>query len=257
MARSAERLARRLALAGIAALVTLPAMASPAAASPAGPGGKAAQMRSCGRHLPVDFSVVSRFPRLYSSQYSKRVPVQVTDTGGAPIKDWRMQLYTFGGNKIGQSARDSRIEGTEKHAVRMRFPMQPGKLTLVIKGEFADCGERELDTVVHFVGCRSRLPLKLHDPPGGFAADYHNYLSVEAGSRDGSLIRDVSSRLYDFKGRLFGRSQTVKALFGFVSFDNKLKRTLKPGKYAVVFSGRIDQPKSCGPKTYTKTLTFK
>ncbi|MGI8460447.1 MAG: hypothetical protein ACR2OC_02250 [Solirubrobacterales bacterium] len=211
----------------------------------------------CGERLAAKYNVVSRYPKLYALQYKKRLKVSVTTHHG-PLVEWQVQLYTFQGQLLGQSKRKSTLNNTKTAKVKLRFPIQEGKFTLVVKGYPRGChAESVTSDVVRFSGCTTKLPLKFPDKPGGIASDYGGFLSVPVESRNGALIKRPESEVFSFGGEFFGRSiDDYKVVFGRVTFNNKLVKPLRAGGYTVIVSGRIDQPRQCGDKTAQTELTF-
>ena len=236
-----------------AAILSVGLSAGPAG-TPAGP--DTAEAR-CGERLAANYRVKSRYPKLYASQYKKRMKVSVTTHHG-PLVEWQVQLYTFQGKLLGQTNRKRALNKTKTVRVDLKFPIQPGKFTMVIKGFPRGChSESATSDVVRFTDCTERLPVKFPDKPGGTAADYGDYLSVPIESRGGALIKHPETEVYSFSGEYFGRNtDDYKRLFGRLTFNNKLTRALRPGEYTVVLYGRLDQPRSCGDKQASTTLEF-
>jgi hypothetical protein len=234
--------------------VVLAAIGTGPAGTPLGP--DLAEAR-CGERLAAKYSVQSRFPKLYASQYKKRVKVNVTTHHG-PLVEWQVQIYTFQGKLLGQTPRKRALNSSKTVRVNLKFPMQPGKFTIVIKGYPRGChSESQLADVVRFSDCTDRLPVKFPDKPGGVAADYSGFLSVPVESRNGALIKNPQTEVYSFSNEFFGRDiDGYKRLFGRLTFNNKLAKPLRAGSYTVIVSGRLDQPRECGPKSAQTTLTF-
>ena len=212
-----------------------------------------AQARDCGS-LPVKAKVLSKYGENYALAYTKKLPVYV-QTKGPVIHNWQIQVYTFQGFKLGESKRYGDFGVGDKGRAKLRFPMQAGKYTLVIKGTVAGCGEIQLAKVIKFRDCRDSLPIKFPEKPGGRAADYGAYLSVKLQTR-GPVVRKLTGRVYSFSGKFYGRGK-LGVLFGTAFLHNRLKRPLQAGGYSLVVEGRIDQPRECGPKTKTAVLKFK
>jgi hypothetical protein len=217
----------------------------------------AAEARACGGKLQVSFDVQTRFPRLYAAQFKKRMRVWVHRRGG-PISAWQVQVYTFQGKLLGKSKRNQRLASAERANVRLRFPMQAGRYTVLVKGFHAGCSAESVKAeAVRFSECEKRLPLKFPSQPGGDADDYGGFLSVPVVPKDGALIRRPRSEVYSFAGQYFGRSiNDYKAIFGRAVLDNRLTRPLRPGGYTVIVRGRVDQPRSCGLKRKELALEF-
>ena len=237
-----------------ACAVLLAVTGSGPAGSPLGP--DTAEAR-CGERLAAKYSVQSRYAKLYASQYKKRIKVNVTTHHG-PLVEWQVQLYTFQGKLLGQTKRKRALNHSKTVRVDLKFPIQPGKFTIVIKGYPRGChSESQLADVVRFADCTNRLPVKFPDKPGGVAADYAGFLSLPIESRNGALIKHPETEVYSSSGEFFGRSiDGYKRLFGRLTFNNKLTKSLRAGEYTVVLYGRLDQPKECGNKTAQTVLTF-
>lgn len=212
-----------------------------------------ASARSC-KQLPVKAKVLSKFGDRYALEYTKKVPVYA-ETRGPTIRNWQIQIYTFQGFKLGESKKLGDFSIGDKGRAKLRFPMQAGKYTLVIKGTVAGCGELQRTKVVSFRDCREKLPIKFPDRPGGQAADYGGFLSVQLETR-GPVIRKLTGRVYSFDGELFGRGR-LGVLFGTAFLHNRLSKPLQAGGYSLVVEGRIDQPHECGIKSTNAVLKFK
>jgi hypothetical protein len=235
-------------------LASAAAIAAAALAIVALGGPASAPAQSCGP-LPVKATVVGKFSRNYALQYRKRVPIQVT-TKGPRITGWKVQIYTFGGFRLGHSKRYSVLGGTRHTKVPLKFPMQPGQFTVVVKGTVAGCGELELDKVVKFRDCVNKLPVHFPDKPRGFAADYGHYVSLKIEPTKNHVIKKLRGRLYNFHGKRFGSSR-LHILFGTQFMNNLLSRTLVRGNYTFIVSGLVDQPRACGPKSKQVVLRFR
>ncbi len=222
--------------------------------TPVGPDSAEAR---CGERLAAKYSVQSRYSKLYASQYKKKLKVSVTTHHG-PLVEWQVQMYTFQGKLLGQTKRKRALNNTKTVRVDLKFPIQPGKFTIVIKGFPRGChSESVTSDVVRFADCTTRLPVKFPSLPGGTASDYGAFLSVPVESRGGALIKHPESEIFSFDGTFYGRNiDDYKVLFGRLTFNNKLTRALQPGGYTMVVSGRLDQPRECGNKTAQVTLTF-
>ena len=211
----------------------------------------------CGERLAAKYSVQSRYSKLYASQYKKKLKVSVTTHHG-PLVEWQVQLYTFQGKLLGQTKRKRALNNTKTVRVDLKFPIQPGKFTIVIKGYPRGCHSESVT--------RRRGPLRrLHHPapgqvprlPGGVASDYGAFLSVPVESRGGALIKHPESEIFSFDGTFYGRN------------IDDYKRALRPphvqqqadpgpaaGGYTMVVSGRLDQPRECGNKTAQVKFTL-
>jgi hypothetical protein len=211
----------------------------------------------CGERLAAKYRVRSRYPKLYASQYRKKVRVNVTTHHG-PLVEWQVQLYTFQGKLLGQTKRKRALNHSKTVKVKLKFPIQPGKFTMVIKGFPRGCHvESQMADVVRFSDCTNRLPVKFPNRPGGAAADYEGFLSVPIESRNGALIKNPETEVYSSSGEFFGRDiDGYKRLFGRLTFNNKLTKSLRPGEYTVRLYGRLDQPRECGSQTAETTLKF-
>lgn len=244
--------------AGLASVALCAAVLIALGSGPAGtPLGPAQAEARCGEPLAATYSVQSRYPKLYASQYKKRVKVNVTTNHG-PLVEWQVQLYTFQGKLLGQTNRKRALNRSDTVRVDLKFPLQPGKFTIVIKGYPRGCrAESQMADVVRFSDCTDRLPVKFPDMPGGVAADYEGFLSIPVESRGGALIKDPRTEIYSFSNEFFGRDiDEYPRLFGRLTFNNKLVKPLRAGSYTVIVSGRLDQPRECGSKDAQATLTF-
>ncbi|MCB0866583.1 MAG: hypothetical protein KDB58_12790 [Solirubrobacterales bacterium] len=213
----------------------------------------------CG-HLNVKPQVVSRYPKIFASQYQKKLKVSVQRGRGA-VRKWRVQLYTFGGFLLGESKIDKKMSGSDTATMKLRVPMQPGKYTLVTKGTVKGCGEVERNEVINFRGCLNKLPITFVDKPGGTAADYGRYLSVKIAPKPvWAPLVDVYGTLSSFEGDVYGKAELPRGqrkLIGEQTLDFKLKSGgLKSGGYSVYVTGKARQPRSCGDLAKSATLKF-
>ncbi len=183
------------------------------------------------------------------------MPIQVTTTGPR-ITGWKIQLYTFGGFRLGRTERFSSLGGTAHRRLSLKFPMQPGQYTLVVKGTVPGCGELELDKVVKFRDCVNKLPVHFPDKPRGFASDYGNYVSLKIQPTKNHIIKRLRGRLYNFHGKRFGSSR-LHVLFGTQFMNNLLSKRLVRGNYTFIVRGFVDQPKACGTKSKQVVLRFR
>ena len=178
-----------LASVGLCAVV-LVALGSGPAGTPLGPAHAEAR---CGERLAATYNVQSRYPKLYASQYKKRVKVNVTTHHG-PLVEWQVQLYTFQGKLLGQTKRKRALNNSDTVRVDLKFPMQPGKFTIVIKGYPRGCrAESQMADVVRFSDCTDRLPVKFPEKPGGVAADYEGRIEFEDPAANGARFDELSA----------------------------------------------------------------
>ena len=241
--------------------IALTALAVLLLGGPGGGGGVAGPQRAdaCGV-LPISVAVRTKFSKPYAVQFSREMRVALTNEGGYKIGGLQVQLYTFAGFKLGNSAalgglRPGRTMGA---TVNLTTPMQPGKVTVVVKGANKGCSLDEISHVVTLFPCRTRLPLSFPGKPGGYASDYGDFLSVSAQVRGGEAIRYPRSRVYDSNGDLIGTDvNRYRVIYGGVGFDNHLSRPLDRGRYTMIVRGWLNQPASCGPKTAQVTMGFK
>jgi hypothetical protein len=231
----------------------------------AGPGGAPGPLGpqtagACGV-LPVSLKVKTQYSEVYARQFKKTIPVEITNRGGYRMSGLYVEVYTFGGLRLGSSpALGALRPGHGKSTtVKLGFPIQTGKVTFVVKGTNKGCKPPESIThVVAFQPCQTQLPLKFPNPPGGFASDYSNFLSVTAEAEEGQAIFNPRSRVYTFDGSFVGEDVNHYGLiYGKVRFDNKLRKGLRRGGYTMIVKGWLDQPKSCGPKTAQVNMGFK
>jgi hypothetical protein len=207
--------------------------------------------------FPVKANVVSQFPKNFALAYTDKMPVQVT-TAGPKIRGWKIELYTFGGTKIGGTKRFHSLRGTTTKKLHLKFPMQPGKYTLVVKGT-ARGVYGEYDKIARLVSCLQTLPIDFPKPGDeyGFAHDYPfpGFLTVKAAATGGFFMHDLDFTLTSFGGEDFGKA-TVDRLFSNTGLpvDIKLSQPLVPDDYTVFVQGSVDQPKACGPKTAKTTI---
>jgi hypothetical protein len=211
--------------------------------------------------LPVSVRVKSQFPEVYARQYKKAIPVELTNRGGYRVGGLYVQVYTFGGLRLGSSpALGSLRSGhTKQTTIKLGFPIQTGKVTFVVKGTNKGCPAGESIThVIAFHSCMTRLPLTFPNPPGGYASDYGEYLSVSAEAKEGQAIFRPRSRVYTFDGRFVGEDTNhFSLIYGLVKFDNRLRKRLSAGGYTMIVTGWLNQPRSCGPKTAQVSMGFK
>jgi hypothetical protein len=214
---------------------------------------------ACGA-LPVSLKVRSKFPQAYARQYKKAVPVELTNRGGYKIGGLYVQVYTFGGLRIGSSpALGTLPAGHSKQAtIKLGLPIQVGGVTFVVKGANKGCPGEQISHVVEFHPCQTRLPLTFPNLPSGYASDYGDYLSVPAEAKEGEAIFRPRSRVYTFDDEFVGEDDNhYRVIYGKVTFDNRLRKGLSRGGYTMVVKGWLDQPKSCGPKTAQVSMGFK
>ena len=212
-------------------------------------GGPATAEAGCGK-LKVKSTVVSRYPKIFADQYEKKLKVSV-QRGGGSVRDWRVQLYTFGGFLLGQSKIDDKMSSTDTAKMKLKLPLQPGKYTMVTKGTVGGCGELELDEVVNFRGCLNKLPIDFVAKPSGSASDYGRYLSVKIQPKSvWAPLVDIYGTLSNFDGDVYGKAelpQGERKLIGQQFLNFKLKSGgLDRGGYSVFVTGKARQPRSCG-----------
>lgn len=215
---------------------------------------------SCGA-LKVEARVVSKFPKVFANQYGKKLKIAVT-RGGHPVRHWRAELYTFGGYPLGRSKWDSRMARDDRASLKLRVQMQPGRYTLVVKGNVGGCGELERDQVVNFRGCLNSLPIKFVNKPGGTAADYGSWLSVKVAPKPvWAPLKDIRATLANFDGDVYGTADLPRGsrkLIGEQVLDFKLKQGgLQEGGYSVYVTGKARQPRQCGNLSKSTSLKFK
>ena len=228
-------------------------------AGPGPGGGPAPADASCGA-LRVEPQVVSKFSKVFASQYTKKMRIAV-ERGGSQVRHWRVELYTFGGFRLGKSRYESSMSSYDKTSLKLRIPMQPGRYTLVVKGNVGRCGELELNKVVNFRGCLNSLPISFPNKPGGTAADYGRYLSVKVAPKPvWAPLKDIRGTLSNFEGDVFGTAELPRGsrkLIGEQVLDFKLKSGgLEPGGYSVFVTGKARQPNQCGNLSKSTSLRF-
>lgn len=209
--------------------------------------------------LPVSLKVKSKYPKAYAREYRKTVPVELANRGGYKIGGLVVQIYTFGGLRIGSSpALGSLRSGhTLQAAVHIGVPMQAGKVTFVVKGANRGCNLDEINHVVAFHVCQTKLPVIFPNKPGGYASDYSDFLSVGIEAKEGQPIFRPRSRVYTFDGALVGQDVNhYRVIYGQSRFDNQLSKPLFSGGYTMIVRGWLNQPKSCGPKTAQVNMDF-
>ena len=223
-------------------------------------GGPAHADAACGS-LKVKPVVISNYPKVFANQFDKKMRVAVA-RGRSRVRDWRVELYTFGGFLVGKSDFDKTMSRNDHAKVNLRLAIQPGKYTLVTKGEVPGCGLVERNDVVAFRGCLSKLPITFIDKPGGTAADYGKYLSMEIAPKPiWAPVTQVRSTLSNLDGDIYGRAELPpgqRKLIGEQFLHHKLKSGgLDPGGYTVSVSGRARQPRECGTLSKSTSLNFK
>lgn len=214
----------------------------------------------CGK-LKVRTQVVSKFPKVFANQYEKKLRISVQH-GRGTVRDWRVQLYTFGGFLLGESEIDKKMSKSDTATMKLRIPMQAGKYTLVTKGSVRGCGEVERDEVINFRDCLNNLPITFVDKPGGTAADYGRYLSVKIAPKPvWAPLVDIYGTLASFEGDVYGKAELPRGqrkLIGTQFLNFKLKSGgLDSGGYSVYVSGKARQPRSCGNLSKSTVLKFK
>jgi hypothetical protein len=244
---------------GLIAILAVAVLVSIGGAAGLG-GGPDSAAAGCGR-LNADPHVISRYPKPFAAQFEKKLRVSV-QRGRAKVRDWRVQLYTFGGYLLGESKIDKRMAGTDTASMKLRQALQPGKYTLVTKGTVRGCGEVELDQVVSFRDCLGKLPIKFVEKPGGTAADYGRYLSIKIAPKPlWAPLGDIRGSVSNFDGDVYGRAELPRGegkLIGTQTLDFKLKSGgLQPGGYSVYITGKARQPRSCGDLSKSTVLEFK
>ena len=243
-------------LAGVAVLAWSLLLAGGVDGTRGGPDPAAA---ACGS-LKVEPVVVSSYPKSFASQYDRRMRVAVT-RGRARVRDWRVELYTFGGFLVGKSDFDKSMSRRDHARLDLRLAIQPGRYTLVTKGEVRGCGLIERDDVVAFRGCLGKLPISIVDKPGGTASDYGRYLSIEIEPKAiWAPVTQVRSTLTNSEGDVYGRAELPpgqRKLIGRQFLHHELKSGgLQPGGYTVSITGRARQPRECGTLSKTTSLSF-
>lgn len=214
----------------------------------------------CGQ-LKAKPEVISRYPKIFANQYEKKLKVRV-QRGGSSVTNWRVQLYTFGGFLLGQSDYDKKMSSTDIATMKLRLPLQPGKYTLVTKGDVGGCGELQRNEVVNFRDCLRKLPIEFPQKPGGTAADYGKYLSVKIAPKPvWAPLVDIYGTLSNFDGDVYGKAELPRGgrkLIGQQFLNFKLKSGgLDRGGYSVYVTGKARQPRSCGNVAKSTTLRFK
>jgi hypothetical protein len=218
----------------------------------------------CGGIKVKEIRPITKFPRPFASQYTKKMRVQVFNyTGG--VHRWKVELYDYSGNRLGSSKRTSNrnyLYWGDTATIKLKQAMQPNNFTLVLKGDVRGCGFSEASDTVRLRGCLNKLPLKVFNRPQGKAADYNSggYVSVGIEPRSGwSPIKGIQSTLTSFSGVTYGTAelpQGYRKLIGQQYLNHKLTRTLTPGDYTVFIRGKAPQPRSCGDKSKSVTLKF-
>jgi len=210
--------------------------------------------------LPIGIEVRSKFPKAYARLYRKKVVIELTNRGGYRVGGLLVQIYTFDGLRLGGSGALGSLRSGHSRAIAVKLgvPMQPGKVTVVVKGANKGCGRDEINHVVAFHACQTRLPLTFPNRPGGFASDYSDFLSVTVESKRGQAIFRPRSRVLSFAGAFVGRDvNRYRVIYGKARFDNQLSKPLSSGGYRMIVRGWLNQPKSCGPKTAQVSMGFK
>lgn len=215
---------------------------------------------NCGS-LDARPQVISRYGRIFAAQYDKKLRVSVK-RGGPPVRDWQVQLYTFSGFLVGKSQVEKKMNDTGQTTLKLGVGVQPGRYTLVTKGQVRGCGELESDDIVSFRSCIKKLPISFVEKPGGSASDYGGYVSVKIAPKTGlSPITDIYGTLSSFDGDIFGKAQLPRGrrkLIGEQFLDFELKSSgLKPGRYSVYVTGKARQPRSCGDLAKSTKLRFR
>ncbi len=214
---------------------------------------------ACGGGLDVkDIQVVSRFSKNFALQYTKKMRIQVTR--GERVRNWTAELYTFSGYLVGKSKPDKKLSKVETTKLKLKQSMQPGKYTLVVKGDVPGCNIEESYKVVKFRSCLGRLPIKPIDKPGGTAADYSGFVSLKVAPQPAfAPLRNIQGTLSSFDGVSYGDAELPRGsrkLIGEQFLDFELTRNLEPGRYTVYITGKAPQPRSCGDKSKTIKLRF-
>ena len=142
-----------------------------------GSNGQGPAVADAGCRLHAKVKPVSRFPAAFASQYTKKLRVTVYNRTGN-VKTWHLELYTYGGDKLGRSKERHWLTYGTKAAINLKQAMQPGDYTVVVKGEVPGCGETQDSNPIHLRGCLSKLPIRFFNKPGGTASDYGKYLSI-------------------------------------------------------------------------------
>jgi len=213
----------------------------------------------CGA-LKVKSSIVTKYSKTFAAQYKKKIRVDVSHARHA-VRNWRVELYTFGGFLIGKSDFDEKLDRDDRAAIKLRLAIQPGQYTLVTKGEVRGCGLIERNDVVSFRSCISKLPIKFVGKPGGVASDYGKYVSVKIEPNPiFAPVTDIRSTISSFDGDVFGKARLPaghRKLIGTAFLDHKLKAGgLLPGGYTVFVTGKARQPKECGDLSKSTKLRF-
>lgn len=254
-----DRLTALLGLFAVSALLALALLLTGGVSGSPTASGPAEADAACGR-LNVRATVVSRYAKPFAKQFNKSLKVSVVQKGPDKVRNWNAQLFTFSGFKLGQSAKDKRLDGTERTKIRLRQPLQPGKYTLVINGDRDGCGFKQKYEIEKFRSCLSKLPIKFIDKPGGFAEDYEGFVTLRIAPRpEFSPVKDIESRIKSADGVRYGKGELPRGfrkLIGEQDLHHELSRELDPGDYEVRVVGRAPQPKACGNVSKTTELSF-
>ncbi|WP_205699029.1 hypothetical protein [Conexibacter sp. SYSU D00693] len=204
-------------------------------------------------------NVATQLSSAYAASFTSTMDVRVRSREGRPLRGVRVQLYTFGGERLGVGVvkRTVRRFGAVDVRLRLSAPMQAGGLTLVVSEERrAPCGTPKKTRVVRLRGCATTLPVRAVTLPGGRAADYEQWLTVPMEPTGARTLTNVLSQVFTFDGTLVGTAQLAR-LFGRADLDHALGRPLAPGGYSLVVTAQVaGQPGSCGRVSRSFPLTF-
>jgi hypothetical protein len=207
----------------------------------------------CITRLPVSATFASKF----AASYSHSVPVRIS-TRGPRIRSFTVAIYTFKGELLGRGRAKHTIRSATTVKIKLRYPLQAGKFTLVMYGEpnaSPSCGPKHKFQVVHFRGCMTTLPVTFPSEPTGLATDYGSQVTVNVASA-GWILSDVEVSLTSFSGFTLG-TRHLAVLYGQESPTFDLSSGLQPGGYTLTATGLVKaQPPSCGPKSAKTVLKF-
>jgi hypothetical protein len=206
--------------------------------------------------LPLSWSVSSH----YAAAWTKRLRISV-HTNGPEIHNLNVTLATFGGDVLGKAALSGPLSSNGRLSIKLRFPMQPGAYTLYFVGEpnpDPSCGPKHDSSTIRLASCQTPLPVKIVNPPQGYADSYQGRYSFDVSDPTGVLLEGLSASLSTFEGQVAG-SVKIPVLFGKLHVSIPLRQALEPApeRYTVDISGYPPgRPRSCGAGQASRTVTF-
>lgn len=104
-------------------------------------------------------------------------------------------------------------------------------------------------------GCVTRLPAAVQ-LSSDYAAVFRHSVHLRVHTR-GPRLRRTYASLYTFSGELIARSRKLNVRSSRLLRLRLRHGPMQPGRFTLVVTGEPNRSRSCGPKTYTRVLTFR